>query len=243
MITAVPFLELVSIGLRLRAAFLIQQARYTLGIAGADGPGLAALLVAGFLEEVTHLLEEVEKSFQDRAVAAQETRQSTATQNLGVRSIKVWRRKVTKRARRAALAGMSIPEELSNLGRSQATVRVLEDANRAIALLTENLAGLDKVGPGSAALIDEGKRLYQELANADSAQEQRLATDLPTAVAAFNAKKAELYIALKMINEAGHELHADNAPASAAYNLSVLYQGRGPSSEAPTPPPAPAKTA
>jgi hypothetical protein len=28
---------------------------------------------------------------------------------------------------------------------------------------------------------------------------------------------------LKMINEAGHDLHADNPSVSAGYNLSILY--------------------
>jgi hypothetical protein len=232
----------VSIGLRLRAAFLIQQARYTIGIAGADGPGLAALLAANFLDEVARLLAEVEKAYQDRAIAALEAKQSTGAQNLGLRALKIWRRKVAKRSRRVLLAGTNIPEDMTNIGRSQAAVRVLEDANRMIALLGENLATFDAVSPGTQALIDDGKKLYQTLAIADSAQEQKLSSDLPSAVAAFHAKKAELYTGLKMINEAGHELHADNPPVSARYNLSILYQGKGQSADAPTPPaPTPAK--
>ena len=43
----------------------------------------------------------------------------------------------------------------------------------------------------------------------------------------------ELYTALKIINEAGHELHAKDPEASARFNLSILYR-RGPSS-APSP--------
>jgi hypothetical protein len=58
-----------------------------------------------------------------------------------------------------------------------------------------------------------------------SENEQALAhaANLPAAFTAFAIKKGLLYIALKVINEAGRELHANDPQAAARYNLSILY--------------------
>jgi hypothetical protein len=57
-------------------------------------------------------------------------------------------------------------------------------------------------------------------------------------VANFYARKAELYIGLKIINDAGHELYAHDAASSSRFNLSLLYRRgvSGTSAPAPTPP-------
>ena len=65
---------------------------------------------------------------------------------------------------------------------------------------------------------------------------------MPNAVTAFSLKKAELYNALKIINNAGHELYAHNLAEAAKFNLTILHR-RGPQAAAPEPtPPAPAAT-
>jgi hypothetical protein len=240
MITSATQVELVAIGWRIPSAYLIQQAAFTLGIAESEGEALARILPVNFLADVSHLRDDVDAARKDKAIAALEAKLSTGEQNQGVHALKVWRRKIAKRARRALLTHAKVPEELTNVGRSQSVARVLEEASNTLAVLSQQVATLDAVAPGTQALIDEGQKLYQALDAADKAQEQARFSDLPAAVAAFHAKKAELYLGLKIINEAGHEFHAENPKEAGKYNLSILYRNRGQSSTAPTPtPPVP----
>lgn len=214
------------------------QAGYTLGIAAADGAALAALLPAGFLEEVGRVRDEVDKARLGATGAAIEAKQATSTQNNHLRGIKVWQRKVSRRAKRAVHAGLSVPAELAIIGSNQAVPATLEQATKLVHLLAQNAATLATVGPDVQPLIDEGRELCRFLDQADSAQEQTRAAQLPAAVAAFYAKKGELYTALKIINDAGHELHADDAAAAARYNLSILHRRpTKPAATAPTPTP------
>jgi len=43
----------------------------------------------------------------------------------------------------------------------------------------------------------------------------------------WGEQKGTLYTALKVVNDAGHELYADNATAAARYNLSILQRRAG----------------
>lgn len=81
----------------------------------------------------------------------------------------------------------------------------------------------------------------QTLQQADSAQEQARAFDLPASVATFYLRKGELYTALKVINNAGHELYAHDLPSAAKFNMSILHL-RGPQATEPAPAPAPTPT-
>jgi hypothetical protein len=238
MITKLTSSELAKIGERQRASYLVPQAGYTLGIAAADGAALAGLLPAGFLDEVTRVRDEVDKARQDKTIMAVEAKQATGSQQTLVRQVKVWRRQIATRAQRALLAGASVPAALAQMGRSQAVPAVLDETSKTLALLTEHAAALDAVGPATQPLIDAGNGLYQSLDQADSTQEQARARDLPVAVAAFYAKKGELYIGLKIINEAGHELYANDAQAAARYNLSILYRRHSAAEPAPAPTPS-----
>lgn len=235
MISLLSQSELTAIGLRLSGAYLVRQAGYTLGIAAADGAELEKLLRPDFMVEVGHTNDDVAKAMQDRAIAGFEAKQSTGVQNESLRDLKIWRRKVAKHARRAALSGTKVPDELTNMARSQAVARILEDANKALGLLAEHVAQIDTACPGTQALIDEGTKIYGSVAKADSAQEQSRTADLPAAVAAFNAKKGALYIGLKIINEAGHQLHAADTQNAGKYNLSILYRNRSSAAPAPAP--------
>ena len=92
------------------------------------------------------------------------------------------------------------------------------------------------------ALIDEGRKLCDALIAADGSQEVARASSLPKVVADFYARKAELYVGLKIINDAGHELYAHDPASSSRFNLSLLYRRgvSGTAAPAPTPPtPAP----
>jgi len=240
MITNQPQAQLAAIGARHRAAHLVQQAGYTLGIAALAGTPLAGLLPANFLAEAARVRDDVDKLRQDKTAMTAEARQATGTQNSAVREVKDWRRTVVSRCLRAVHAGLAMPDELTQMGNQRTVPDVLEALSKTIRLLKENAAALATIGPDVAPLIESGSKLYQALDQADNTQEQTRSAQLPAAAIAFNAKKGELYAALKIINEAGHELFTKDPEASARYNLSLLYR-RGHAAAAPEPtPPAPA---
>jgi hypothetical protein len=238
MITDTPQSELAKAGGRHRASYLVQQAMYTLGLARADGAPMAALLPAGFLDETESVRDDVDKARQDKTVMAAESKQATGAQNESARGLKVWLQKAVNRAIRASHTGAKLPDGLTAMGNAQGVPALLDRSSKVLGLLAENAATLAKVGPDVQLLIDEGKKLYQALEQADATQEQTRASHLPAAVTAFYAKKGELYTALKIINSAGHELHAGDPQASARYNLSILHRhgGQTAAQPAPTPP-------
>ena len=83
---------------------------------------------------------------------------------------------------------------------------------------------MDKIGMPVQTNIDEGRKIFQALQEADSTQERARSADMPAAVSAFNAKKGELYDMLKVINNAGHELYASNPAEAGKFNMSILHR-------------------
>lgn len=244
MITTRNANDLAKSGQRYRASYLVQQAGYTLGIAAADGPALAALLPTNFVEQVTQVRNDVDQARQDKHNAVAESRHATTTQNAHLRAAKVWRRKAVKRAQRAQRQGVDIADALTQMGSAQSVPAVLEQISKTLGLLAKHAAELDAVGPATQLLIDEGQQLYDTLQRADADQERTRAADLPSSVMAFYARKGELYLGLKVINDAGHELHAGDPQSSAKYNLSILHRRPGQTAmpaplEEPAPLPAP----
>jgi hypothetical protein len=238
MITDKTQAELAKMGARHRTSYLVQQARYTLGLALGEGPALTALLPAGLLDETAALCDTVDKARQDKAVMAAEAKQATGAQNDSVRELKVWLRKAVNRAVRASHPGAPLPDELTAMGNLQSVPALLEKSSKVLGLLAEHAATLAKVGPDIQSLIDDGKKRFQALEQADILQEQARVSDLSDAVFAFYVAKANLYIALKIINSAGHELHAGDPRASSRYNLSILHR-HGAASGEPEPEPEP----
>ena len=114
----------------------------------------------------------------------------------------------------------------------------IAQAQRLLSLLGEHAPVMDKVGAPTQPLIDEGRKLCDALIAADSTQEVARGSALPTVVANFYARKAELYTGLKIINDAGHELYAHDPASSSRFNLSLLYRRgvSGTAAPAPTPP-------
>jgi len=155
--------------------------------------------------------------------------------DLSVAALKVWRRAVANRARRLLRAGGSVPAELILIGSNQSVPAILDQSSKVLGLLAENAAALATIGPAVEPLIEQGRKLYQALDQADSAQEKVRASELPASVVAFYAKKGELYTGLKIINDAGHELHAHDPQAAARYNLSILYRRSGQGAGVPAP--------
>lgn len=238
MITTRSTNDLAKTGQRYRASYLVQQAGYTLGIAAADGPALAALLPTNFVDQVTQARNDVDQARQDKTNAAAESKHATTTQNSQLRAAKVWRRKAVKRAQRAERQGVDIPDALTQMGSARSVPAVLEQVSKTLGLLSKHTAELDSVGPATQPLIDEGQQLYDALQQADADQERSRAADLPSSVMAFYARKGELYLGLKVINDAGQELHAGDPQACARYNLSILHRRPG-QMAAPLPVPEP----
>jgi hypothetical protein len=152
----------------------------------------------------------------------------------------VWNRKVGKRCQSAVQLGIALPPELTRTSSPTTVPGMLEQMGKSLALLGQHSAGMDALGPPTQPLIERGRALMQTLQQADSAQEQARAFDLPAAVATFYRKKGELYIALKVINNAGHELYAHDLPSASKFNMTILHR-RAPQAAA-APEPAPATT-
>lgn len=228
MITTIDRAKLVEVGSGLRAAYLTRQAGYTLGIAHDEGDALVALLEPGYLDEVGTAEGTVEQAMADRELMDAEARDLTSEQDRKAREAKVWRRKVAKRAARRKRMGFDVPDELTKVGRASTVPALIEQLTTKIATFELALEAMG--GAPAQALLDDGKRIKGELASADDAQETARLSTLPGKVQDFYAAKGLLYIGLKVINDAGQELHADDTANAARYNLKILHRHAGKSS-------------
>jgi len=197
-------------------------------------------LPTGFLPELTQVRDDVDKARQDKTNTVVEAKQATGTQHEAMDDTIRWLGTVANRAKRTLKAGANVPEELTIVGNVKSVPVVLETASKALGLLNEHAAEFDSIGPAIKPLIDEGQQLYQALDKADATQEQTRLSDLPASVAAYYAKKGELYVGLQILNEAGRELHSRDHQAAARYNMSLLNRHHAHPAPAPEPaPPAP----
>lgn len=220
MITQKPESELVAIGAGLRTAYLVQQAGYTLGVAAEDEEAIEAIIEdPQFLEDVSAERATVAAAIKDRGLMEQEAIQLTADQNGLLRRAKVWRRKVVKRARRAERRGHDVPDVLLSVGRANSVPTVTAQMTIILASFEAHLPTL-----GGPELLAEGTTLLTDLSRVDAEQEvARLAT-LSAKVRALYISKAKLYLGLKIINDAGQELHADTPDRASQYNLKILHR-------------------
>jgi len=195
------------------------------------------------IDLVAKVRDEVAGALDDKSVVAAEAKLATGTQNTTARQPKLWGRRAVARVKGALRAGARVPEEMTRPTSARTVPALLGQANKLLSLLVEHAAALDAVGAPTQPLIDDGRKLCDALAAADATQEQTRAAVLPAAVAAFYAKKGELYTGIKIINDAGHELHAHDPAAASRYNLSILYRRHvGPAAEPVLAPPAPTPT-
>jgi hypothetical protein len=214
--------ELIALGARHRADYLVEQAGYTLGIAAKEGDAMKDLLPEGFIEGAQGVLAKVSAARQDKALLAEESKEATKKQNVAAGEAKVWRRRVAKRALRAMRLGESVPDGLIHLGRVKSPPELAGQVDVMVKFLEENLAKMP--GKGGEDLVKEGKDLSKALKVSDAEQEVKRFTSLPGSVKNFYAQKGTLYIALKAINDAGHELHARDSDVAGRFNLSILYR-------------------
>lgn len=219
MITTLPQDELLELGARYRADYLVEQSGYTLGLAARDGAGLSALLPKSFLAEMKEAQAKLSEALKDKALTAEESKNATGTQNQAFARGKVWRRKVMYRCRRAARMGTKMPEELTRPADVRSVPALSGQLDRMVKLLESVSSSTDNL-----PLIKEGAALVQELKTADAAQELKRLKELPDAVKAFYLQKGTLYVGLKVINDAGREFHAESPQEASVYNLDILLK-------------------
>lgn len=227
-----------AVGLRFRGAYLIQQAGYTLELAARVGKALTDKIPPNFLEHTAALCEQLGQAMQDKTVRVAEARRATATQNQLQRDGKIWVRVVGKRCRSGMELGVHLPSELGKLSSPPSAPGLLEQMTKTLGLLARHAADMEKVGMPVQTNIAEGQKIFQALQLAESIQERTRASDMPAAVTAFNAKKGELYGALKIINNAGHELYANDPAGASKFNMSILHRRPAKPSEPVSPVPA-----
>jgi hypothetical protein len=227
MITELRAEDLVALGARFRAPYLIEQAGYTLGIAAEDGAVLDDLLDPGYVGEVGTAADQVRTVMGDKALMAEDSKTATASQNEQLRRAKVWRRRAVRRAQRAVRQGREVPDLLTSVTHARTVPDLVRQLDQMLPALTANQAALG--GANAQALIDDGTAISAALRGADAEQERKRLSALPAKVRDFFEAKGRLYVGLKVINDAGHELHADNAAAAGRYNLRILHRrtGRG----------------
>lgn len=225
MITSQPKETLVATGARLRTGYLIQQAGYTLGLAAAEGEALEALLEPGYLDEVLAAKARLEAAMQDRELMAQESKQLTKAQDQALREAKLWRRKVVKRGIRMRRLGRDVPDELTLTTRASTVPDVHAQLVVMVASLKKHLEAMG--GASAAVLVAEGEAHVAILSDTDALQESTRLAALPQKVVDFFAAKGELLVGLKVINDAGQELHVDDTPRASAYNLRILHRRAG----------------
>ena len=225
MITELSRDELIALGARNRADYLVEQAGYTLGLAAVDGTAITDLLTEGYLKEVAAAQGAVNAARQDKALMAAEAKDSTTAQNRAAKDAKVWRRKVARRAQRARRMGKMMPDGLLAISSARSVPALSAQVVEMVKLFEANLASMP--GAGADKLLEEGNALAQALSGADAAQEVKRFKELPDAVKKFYEQKGLLYVGLKVINDAGHELHASDAHSASRYSLAILHRHAG----------------
>ncbi|MBN2353826.1 MAG: hypothetical protein JXD23_14730 [Spirochaetales bacterium] len=225
MITELEKDQVIEIGSRNRAGYLVEQAGYTLGLAKQDGEALEELLPNGYLNEVTKAAGKVSEAYKDRTLSAEESKDAAEEVNRLFRRAKVWRRAIVNRASRAGRMGKKIPDDLLKIGNPKTVPAVVSLLEQMVKLAEANSASLH--GANLESMIEEGRTLAKNIKAIDAEQEVRRLKNLPDAVKQFHYEKGLLFIGVKVINEAGRELHAGSPTDAAKYNLSILYRNTG----------------
>jgi len=223
MITEQPRDEVIAAGARHPGENLIEQGGYTSGIAASEGPALAGLLPAGYLNDVKSVIEQVREKLKDREFGGQEAKFATRDQNAAMRRAKQWMRKAVRRARRAEQMGKKVPDILLVMPNEKRITDVAKRMDQAVNEFEKNLAAFP--GGDNAAVLAEGKSIAKMFLEADATQEIKRLKELPEKVRDYYYLKGLLYTGLKVINEAGHELHLDDPVAAAKYSMKILYRG------------------
>lgn len=221
MLTRLDDPTLVRYGVRFRTRYLLEQARYTLKLASSEKPPLE--LPSNYLSDVEFAIANVEATRDDRELAAVESKMATQRQDAFFSEGKVWRRKASTRAHSAARLGANIPKDLLTIGRADTVPKLLDSMGKMLTLLKEYSSEMSCAGD-IKPLIDEGQKLHDGLASADADQEHKRLAALPAAVQTLYRDRGELYVALKVINNAGRERYIRDPKRAAGYHMSILHR-------------------
>jgi hypothetical protein len=224
MITTLTQEELMAMGSRYRTDYLDEQTDYTLGLASRDGTQLISLLPKGFITEIKNSQVRVCAAMQSDRVPEADSEGADDLQNAAFAIAKLWRFKVMHRCRRAASMGISMPDELVQVGRAKTTADSITQMETMTRLL-ESKKGV--LAADTASLISLGEELAAVLREAEADQVIKKFKDLPETVKEFYRNKGLLYVGLKVINEAGRELHAGDPEKAAQYNFNILRRNHG----------------
>jgi hypothetical protein len=115
---------------------------------------------------------------EDKTVRTSEARQATSTQNQHHYDAKVWVRGVGKRRQSAIQLGAPLAPELEKVSSPATVPGMLEQLNKTLSLLGKHAADMDKIGLPVQMHIEEGRKIYQALQEADSVQERARAADM-----------------------------------------------------------------
>lgn len=237
MLTRLDEETLLRYGARYRTGYLLEQARYTCALASSETGGL--LLPDGYLARVEEAILRVEAMRDDREAISVASKMATSKQNAAFEEAKLWRRKVASRTQRAARMGVRLPSELLVIRRATTVPAILEYVGLTLRLLRANAELLRSVGDVKP-FIEEGQKIHDLLASADATQEMKRLAELPAAVRCLWRSKGELYVALKVINDAGRELHQSDPERASRYHLRILHR-RGAKYGEPDTPEAPSE--
>jgi hypothetical protein len=125
-------------------------------------------------------------------------------------------------AKRAKKLGKNIPETLLKAVGVTGVPGIAAQLDTMLKLVEANAANL--LATGLKPILAAGQSLVDGIKAIDAEQEVKRLKALPEAVRNFYYHKGLLYIGLKVINDAGRELHAHDPSAAAKYNLSILYR-------------------
>lgn len=221
MLTRLDDMTLVRYGMRYRTRYLVEQARYTLKLAGSEIPALE--LPDAYLPRIEAAIASVEATRDDRELLAVESKLATVRQNTFFHEGKVWRRKASTRAQRAARLGATVPNDLLIIGRAATVPKLLDSIGTTLRLLKEFSPELSCAGD-IRPLIEDGQRIHDRLAAIDAEQEHKRLAELPAKVRDLYRQRGELYVGLKVVNDAGRERHDRDPHRASRYNLSILYR-------------------
>jgi hypothetical protein len=219
MITTISQEELMAMGSRYRTDHLDEQADYTLGLVSRDGTSLISLLPKGYITEIKDSQGRLIRAMQDSEVSEADLQGAAALENAAFAIAKLWRFKVLHRCRRAASLGWPMPQELVREDRAKTVpdvIVLMENMTKQLENYQEYLA------PDTESLLALGQELSAVLREAEADQVIKTFQDLPETVKEFYRNKGLLYVGLKVINEAGRELHAGDPEKAAQYNFNIL---------------------
>ncbi len=221
MLTKVSSNDLVKVGCRIPSDRLLDQVEQTMKVVTKEQKALQDLLPKGFIEEIKRVQADLQTSRASAQIRDREREDSNRFEHKAFHEAKVWRRQVASRAQRAIHLGEPVDEALANVSPAPTENALAAEVNRMLSLLERQ--GDHLPGQQVDKLIQRGKSIAETLGPSSLQEIEKRVATLQEPVKQFYSRKGELYLALKAINDAGRELHADSPTAAAAYNLEKLY--------------------